>query len=218
MAAGDAATYVVGPELSRTLGEPADAAERLDIGDNGAGLFAARQQVKVDLLHGDNFRAGALASRPAAGGLTDGNPALGGGAVGAFAEYNLDAWRMTTSALQSTAGGHGSLFAVSVGYGAKISSNISLAVGPNFSWSLGGDRFAGELGSGALGVAPRHELDGGSRDVGASITVNWHFLDSWNLTGVAGAKQLLSSDGEISAAEARDALKLYTGISVGYRF
>ena len=217
-AAGDSETVIVGPELQRALGEPVAPAvplDRLDAHVPGEGLFASRQQVKVDLYDSGHFRAGAVAPRGNSASLA-GNHGIGDSAVGAFAEYRLDSWKFSTSALQATGSGQGSMFAVSLGYGAKLGSNISLSVGPELSWATGSGAglFGSELGS---GIGVRHEFDSGSRDVGAAITVNWHFLDSWNLTGVAGAKQLLSTDGQ-APIDTKDALRLYTGVSVGYRF
>jgi outer membrane scaffolding protein for murein synthesis (MipA/OmpV family) len=181
-----------------------------------------RQNVGANLFQFGGFRAGTIAAyapdRQALVGT--GLTGFGGGEVGTFAEYRFDAFKITANARQDTSTSHGNQsFAVGFGYGAKLASDISLAVGPNATWSTG--RGSGE---GPLGLSPGTFGRGAAgnglalHDVAASVSVDWRFLDRWQLSGVAGARQLLGDAPFTNESDQGGATQLFTGVSLGYKF
>jgi outer membrane scaffolding protein for murein synthesis (MipA/OmpV family) len=179
-----------------------------------------RQAAGADLFHFGGFRAGTTAALgPDRSGLDISGPIRFGGAeVGAFAEYQFDAFKITANARQNaSATGTGSAFAVGFGYGAKLAADVSLAVGPSATWASG--RGPGE---GPLGLAVGGRSGGSSglalHDIGASVSVNWQFQDRWQLSGVAGARQVMGDSAFSNETEQGGSTQLFTGVTFGFHF
>jgi hypothetical protein len=180
-------------------------------------LRGGPQDQGADLFHWNGLRIGTLnGSAPNRLGILERSPSAAASSdVGVFAEYALGSWKISANARQDLASGRASApaFAVGFGYGAKIASDVSVAVGP--SVTIGN----GRTGNDVLGIAPTGA--GGGRggvalqDVGASVALNWRFLDSWNFTGFAGARQLVADPNE---SEQGAATQYFTGFALGYHF
>jgi len=228
VAAGCAASSAVAAaETPATGGSPAPAAtkqfefpgfERLNLG--GAETSGA------NIIQYRGFRAGTMATvgpeRGAA--IGDGPVGFAGEEVGAFAEYRFDAFKFTANARRDASlaplQSHSSAFTVGFGYGAKLASEVSLAVGPSATWANGHGSWDDPLGLAPATPGGRNGLASGIalHDVGASIAVNWQFLDRWQLTGLAGARQLFNDPGFTNEFEPGSTTQLFTGFAFGYRF
>jgi hypothetical protein len=175
----------------------------------------------VDLFHWSGLRVGALSgpSVDRLGVFEPNSSRLGDSDIGMFAEYALGSWKISANARQEIAAGRASApaFAVGFGYGAKIASDVSVAVGP--SVTIGGSRGANDN---LLGIAPSGAGAGRGgvalQDVGASVALNWRFLDSWNFTGFAGARQLVTEPNGASDSEQGAGTQYFTGFAFGYHF
>lgn len=182
--------------------------------DTGASNL--RDGVGADVLSISGLRLGTLATLPPVGMPDPATLGLAGtpsGDVGAFAEYSLEDFKVTATARHGLATG-GAQVEVGFGYGAKLSPSVSLSAGPALSWTSG--NFRDSLFG--LEAIQGGRSDGeGAFDLGASVVVNWNFLDSWSVTGFAGAKQFLS-DSPFAAVEPQNQPEFFTGLSLGYRF
>lgn len=190
-------------------------------------LFSGREDVGVDLYQHNGLRIGTLAGAApgAALGGSSGTFMLGkalgwntaSGEVGAFAEYSYDRWRLSADARQDLSNQRGGTqLELAFGYGAKLASDVSLTIGPRVT--LGGMNGIGPLGSqssaarGANSATSLHDLS-------ASASVNWRILEGWNLTGFAGARQLVTEPGAGGDGEGQSGVTQYfTGVTLGYHF
>lgn len=181
--------------------------------------LSGRQGVAADLFRSGGFRAGTTAAfGPDRSVLNGAGPSGAGGAeVGAFAEYQFDAFKITANARQDSSTAHATqAFAVGFGYGAKLASDVSLAVGPSATWS--NNRGPGD---GPLGLATGRGGGSGGlalHDIGASVSVNWQFQDRWQLSGIAGARQVMGDPAFSNESEQGSATQLFTGVAFGFRF
>lgn len=192
--------------------------------------FSIPEGLKAAVVNEHGFKAGALAGyrfdRDA-----DDNVALAGwgdvdGALelGAFAEYKIDAIKLSLDVRQGVSGDDTGLIAT---LGARYEARVAGAVvsfGPKVSWV--DDDYAqtyfgitpAQAGASVLGYAP-YAADGGIKDYGVGLTVVVPFGDAWSLTGLASVSQLTgdAADSPIVAAEGSEA-QLTLGLFAGYRF
>lgn len=186
--------------------------------------------LKIAAINEDGFRAGAIVGYRFDRDAGD-NVALRGwgdvdGALelGGFAEYKIEAIKLSLEARQGVSGDDAGLIAtLGLRYETSVAGAV-ISVGPKVSWvdddyaqTYFGITPAQSVAS-FLGYAP-YAAEGGIKDYGIGMTAVVPLGGAWSLTGIASVSRLAgdAADSPIVAAQGSET-QVTLGLFAGYRF
>ncbi|MEQ1865702.1 MAG: MipA/OmpV family protein [Micropepsaceae bacterium] len=186
--------------------------------------------LKVAVVDESGFKAGVLAGYRFDRDAADNIALAGWGDVdgafelGAFADYKIEAIKLSLDARQGISGDDtGLIAALSVRYETRIAGAV-VSLGPKVSWV--DDDYAqtyfgitpAQAAASVLGYTP-YAADGGIKDYGLGFTVVVPLGDAWSLTGLASVSRLTgdAADSPIVATEGSET-QVTLGLFAGYRF
>ena len=186
--------------------------------------------LKVAAINDGGFKAGAIVGyrfdrddgdNVALRGWGDVDGAL---ELGAFAEYKIDAIKLSLEARQGISGDDTGLIAtLGLRYETRIAGTV-ISVGPKVSWV--DDDYAqtyfgitpAQAAASFVGYAP-YAAGSGIKDYGVGLTAVVPLDDAWSLTGIASVSRLTgdAADSPIVAAQGSET-QVTVGLFAGYRF
>ncbi|MFM9862530.1 MAG: MipA/OmpV family protein [Micropepsaceae bacterium] len=185
--------------------------------------------LKLTALNDGGFKAGAIVGYRFDRDAGD-NIALAGwgdvdGALelGAFAEYKIDAFKLSLEARQGVSDDVGLIATLGLRYETRIAGAM-VSLGPKVSWV--DDDYAqtyfgitGPQAAAAVHPYAPYAADGGIKDYGFGLTAVVPLGDAWSLTGIASVSQLTgdAADSPIVAREGSET-QVTLGLFAGYRF
>ncbi len=144
--------------------------------------------------------------------------------VGAFAEYKIEAIKLSLEARQGISGDDPGLIAtLGLRYETRVAGTV-ISIGPKISWV--DDDYAqtyfgitpAQAAASFVGYAP-YVAEGGIKDYGVGLTAVLPLDDAWSLTGIVSVSRLAgdAADSPIVAAQGSET-QVTLGLFAGYRF